>query len=230
MSIDTTHHTDTTPDLRPGSGIQPAAEHSGVSRDTAPPVLSGTVHPAPSPFHHGIHPAYAPLPLHVNALNDFRNAPRPHPQLLEIIRYYHLWPALASAGFSACGWWANLEPNHVWLMIPFLGFGVASPLLSWLAHHMHGADADRHITHGLLAGGMIGLSGAAAVGAGFSGISAMTTALLAIVGTLGSVGWRQHRRQAAADAAIDYMESAAKAPMSPVPVCTLPVPTALPVG
>ena len=237
MSLDATHDTrhDTLPGpfSRPGSEIQPVPDAPAVSRHPSGTIYEGSIIPAHSAdavAFHGQHPAYAPMPLHIAALHDQRHLPRPHPQIVEIIGHYHLWPALTTVGYSACGWWANLEPNHIWLMLPFLGGGGLFPVGSWLAHHFHGNEADRHLTHGLLVGSLVGFSGAAAVGAGFSGISAMASFLLGAVGTLGSIGWRRHTKQAAADAAVDWMEAAAAAPMPPAPVGTPALAVGTPVG
>lgn len=230
MTIHTTHDdVETATASRPGSEIRPGPNPPAVSRHPEATIYEGNIlpaqHPHPAAFH-GQHPAYAPLPLHIAALHDYRHLPRQHPQLLEIIAHYHLWPAITTVGYSACGWWANMEPNHVWLMIPFLAGGTLFPVASWLAHHFHGDQADRHLTHGLLVGSLVGFAGAASVGAGFSGISAMASVLLAAVGTLGSMGWRRSTKQAAADAAVDWMEASAQAPMPPAPVGA----PALPIG
>lgn len=222
-----THHSHQAPlDLR-RAPENPVPDDCGVWRATphdSGPELHGTVFPAHPAY--TLHPAYQPLPLHVAALLDHRELPPPDPQIIALIRHYHLWPALGSCAFSATGWWANLEPNHVWLMLPFLAAGILAPAAGWLGHHLHGADADRHITRGLIVGGAVGVSGAAAVGAGFSGISAMTTLLLAAVGTLGSIDWRRHRRAADRDFVIDYHVAVASAPMPPAPVGGPPMPTA----
>jgi hypothetical protein len=204
-----------------------------VSRHADAAIYEGSIIPAQradAVAFHGQHPAYAPLPLSVAALHDYRHLPRPHPQFLEIIAHYHLWPAITTVGYTACGWWANMEPNHVWLMLPFLAGGVLFPAASWLSHHFHGEAADRTLTHGLFIGGLVGFAGAASVGAGFSGISAMASALLAAVGTLGSMAWRRSTKQAAADAAIDWMEASASAPMPPAPVGTPTLPVGTGVG
>lgn len=227
MSIDTRHDTDDAALIpRPGPVIPAVPNAPVVSRHPDQTIYEGSVLPAQHPAFHGQHPAYAPLPLHIAALHDYRHLPRQHPQFLEIIAHYHAWPAITTLGYSACGWWANMEPNHVWLMIPFLSGATLFPVMSWLAHHFHGNEADRHLTHGLIVGSLVGFAGAAAVGAGFSGISAMASLLLAAVGTLGSMGWRRSTKQAAADAAIDYMTAAATAPMPPAPVGA----PALPIG
>ena len=219
MAADTTRHSATTDlDLRPGSAELVSDEDDMQWTDDAPQLLSGNVIPAHSPFAHGIHPAYQGLPLHVAALIDHHELPRPDPEIIALIRRWHLWPAIGSCSFSALGWWANLEPNHVWLMLPFLGLGVLGPVAGWLGHLAHGDEADQHLTRGLIVGGAIGMSGAAAVGAGFSGFSAMTTALLAAVGTLGSIQWRHHRRQADRNFIIDYTAAVATAPMPPAPI------------
>lgn len=231
MTIDTRHDTDSSPLVsRPGSEIENVPTAPDVSRHPNQRIYEGSVFPAHNPTFHGQHPAYAPLPLHVAALHDARHLPRPHPQFLEIIAHYHMWPAITTLGYSACGWWANMEPNHVWLMLPFLSGGTLFPVMSWLAHHFHGDNADRHLTHGLVVGGLVGFAGAAAVGAGFSGISAMASLLLAAVGTLGSIGWRRSTKQAAADAAVDWMEASAQAPMPPAPVAAPTLPIGTPVG
>jgi len=236
MTIDTTRDTEnTTPVSRPGSEIRPAPNPPVVSRHPDQMIYEGNVLAAQPPnaaAFHGQHPAYAPLPLHIAALHDYRHLPRQHPQFLEIIAHYHMWPAITTLGYSACGWWANMEPNHVWLMLPFLAGGALFPVASWLAHHFHGDQADRHITHGLIVGSLVGFAGAASVGAGFSGISAMASLLLGAIGTLGSIGWRRSTKHAAADAAVDYMQAAAAAPMPPAPVGapTLPVGTAIGTG
>ena len=222
-----THHSHQAPlDLR-RAPENPASDDCGVWRATPydnGSELHGTVFPAHPAY--TLHPAYQPLPLHVAALIDQRDLPRPEPEILALIRHYHLWPAIGSCAFSATGWWANMEPNHIWLMLPFLAAGALAPAAGWLGHHLHGADADRHITRGLIVGGAVGVSGAAAVGAGFSGISAMTTLLLAAVGTLGSIDWRRHRRAADRDFVIDYHAAVASAPMPPAPVGGPPMPTA----
>jgi hypothetical protein len=232
MTLDTTRHGDSTDlELRPGSENPAVPDAPGVSRDESTPVYSGHVIPAQSAGNsafHGQHPAYAPLPLHVAALIDNRSLPAAPPAILETMRQYHLWPSVCSVGFSALGWWANLEPNHIWLMLPFLGGGLALPAGGWLAHHKHADGADRHLTRGLFVGGAVGMSGAAAVGAGLSGISALTTALLAAVGTLGSVGWREHRRQRDQDFVVDYHSAVASAPMPPAPVGGVPLPPSAP--
>lgn len=230
MTLDTTHHSDSTGlDFRPGSELPAVPDAPGVSRDTGAHIYSGHIIPAQNAGHatfHGQHPAYAPLPLHVATLIDNRNLPPALPPAVEhtmaLARHYHLWPTACSVSLSALGWWANLEPNHIWLMLPFLGAGLALPAGGWLAHHKHADGADRHLTRGLLAGGAVGMSGAAAVGAGFSGISALTTALLAAVGTLGSIGWREHRRQRDQDFVVDYTAAVASAPMPPAPVVGTP--------
>lgn len=232
MNSDATRHSDHAAlDFRPGPENPAVPDAPGVSRHDPTPVYSGHIIPAqnagPAAFH-GQHPAYAPLPLHVAALIDNRALPTAPPPVLEAMRRYHLWPTACSAGFSALGWWANAEPDHIWLMLPFLGAGVAAPAAGWLAHHKHADDADRHLTRGLLAGGAVGMSGAAAVGAGFSGISALTTALLAAVGTLGSIGWREHRRQRDQDFVVDYHAAVAAVPMPPAPVGGLPLPPPAP--
>ena len=236
MTIDTTRHGRNAPAVsRPGPEIGNASMMPDVSRHLDQTIYEGEVFPAQHPHaaaFHGQHPAYAPLPLAVAALHDNRHLPRQHPQFLEIAAHYHLWPAITTAGYTACGWWANMEPNHVWLMIPFLAGGALFPVASWLAHHFHGDAADRHLTHGLIVGSLVGFSGAAAVGAGFSGISAMASFLLGAVGTLGSIGWRRHSKQLAADAAVDWMQAAAAAPMPPAPVGTpmLPIGTTIGTG
>lgn len=224
MTIDTTRHS-TELDLthRPGPVQTVTPEPVVVSHDTTQTIYSGTVYPGHSTFH-GQHPAYGPLPLHVAALVDHRNLPVTAPPVLEAIRRWHLWPAPAAVGLSALGWWANLEPNHVWLMLPFLGAGITLPVAGWFAHHTHGEEADRHLTRGLMIGGAVGMSGAAAVGAGFSGISALLTAILAAVGTLGSVGWREHRRQRDQDFVVDYHTAVAAVPMPPAPPPGVPIP------
>lgn len=222
MTLDTTRHDPGAEiEYRPGPEDTVPIAPSGAWRDAPEHVLSGTVMAGQQPYppaFAGAHPAYGPLPLHVLALLDHRDLPAPHPQAIEIMRRYHLWPAFTSCGYSALGWWANLEPNHIWLMLPFLGLGIFGPVAGWLGHLAHGDDADKHLTRGLIVGGAIGMSGAAAVGAGFSGISAMMTAVLAVIGTLGSVDWRRHRRQADRDFIVDYTAAAASAPMPPAPV------------
>jgi hypothetical protein len=221
-----THQSDTAPVELRRAPEHPDPYSSGVWPDTqhATPELHGTVLP---PGHHvyTLHPAYQPLPLHVAALIDHRDLPRPEPEILALIRHYHLWPAIGSCTFSAAGWWAHLEPDHIWLMVPFLLAGIFAPAAGWLAHHLHGADADRHITRSLIVGGAVGMSGAAAIGAGLSGISAMTTLLLAAIGTLGSIDWRRHRRQADRDFIVDYHEAVAGAPMPPAPTGGTPIPS-----
>lgn len=231
MTIDMRHDTNAdVPVSRPGSENQPVPIAPAVSRHPDQRIYEGSVYPAQHAAFHGQHPAYAPLPLHIAALHDYRHLPRQHPQFLEIIAHYHLWPAITTVGYSACGWWANMEPNHVWLMLPFLAGGTLFPVMSWLAHHFHGDNADRHITHGLIVGALVGFAGAASVGAGFSGISAMASVLLAAVGTLGSIGWRRSTKQAAADAAVDWMGASAQAPMPPAPVGAPTLAIGTPVG
>lgn len=226
MTLDATRYdTQNDLDLRPASENSAIPESTVAWRATDERIINGNVIPAQhayaSPFH-GQHPAYAPLPLHVAALIDHHDLPRPHPQAIELIRRYHLAPSIGVCAFSALGWWANLEPDHVLLMLPFLGLGILGPIAGFVGHLIHGAEADTHLTRGLIIGGAAGMSGAAAVGAGLSGISALASALLAAIGTLGSIQWRAHRRQADRDFIVDYHAAVAGAPMPPAPVGTLP--------
>ncbi len=163
------------------------------------------------------HPAYNPfLPDYLAPLYE-HDAPLQVPLLLEAIRRYHLWQAPTCIAYSALGWWTHSEPMHTWLMLPFLAGGVALPIGAFLAHHKHGQDADKLLTRSLSIGGLIGLAGAAAVGAGFSGISGMATFLLAAASTLVGVGWRQHRLQSARDFAVDHTAAAMSHTPAPAP-------------
>lgn len=173
------------------------------------------------------HPAYNPfLPDYLAPLYD-HDAPLQVPLLLETIRRYHLWQAPTCIAYSALGWWTHSEPMHTWLMLPFLAGGVALPIGAYLAHHKHGQESDKLLTRGLLIGSLVGLAGAASVGAGFSGISAMTTFLLAAASTLAGVGWRQHRLQAVRDFVVDHTAAAMShtpAPAPPGPPAGQPLP------
>lgn len=228
----TRHATGTDLETRPNAEIAPPGVSRVVSQpDTARP-LTGRIIPAQNPYpaaFHGVHPAYQDIPLHVAALFDHHVTRREHPEILEIIRYYHLWPAPLVIAFSGFGWWANLEPNHIWLMLPYCIAGIAAPVAGVLAHHAHGPDADKFLSRGLNVVGVASLSGAAAVGAGWSGYSAMTTLLMSAVGTFASMGWRRHVVAADQKAAVEYASAVASAPMPPVaPNATsapMPVPT-----
>lgn len=143
------------------------------------------------------------LPWHMTALID-NNLPRPHPEWVKILNYYHVPGIAATITFTAFGWMTHREPLHGLMAAGFLTVGVAGLIGAWVGHFAHGEDADKHITRGLAGLGVACLSGGAAVGAGPTGISYMLAFSLAVSAVIGTHHWREHKRQQAANTVVDY--------------------------
>lgn len=143
------------------------------------------------------------LPWHMTALID-NNLPRPHPEWVKVLNYYHVPGVAGAIIFTAFGWMTHREPLHGLMAAGFLTVGVASLVGAWVGHFAHGEDADKHITRGLAGLGIACLSGGAAVGAGPAGISYMLAFSLAVTAVVGTHHWREHKRQQSANTVVDY--------------------------
>lgn len=143
------------------------------------------------------------LPWHMTALVE-HNMPRPHPEWVKVLNQYHVPGVAGTLVFTAFGWMTHHEPLHGLMAAGFIGAGVASLVGAWFGHFAHGEDADKHFTRGLGAFGVAAISGGAAVGAGRSGISYMLAFALTVGTVMGVHQYREHKRQHALNAVVDY--------------------------
>lgn len=143
------------------------------------------------------------LPWHMQALID-HEMPRPHPEWVKVLNQYHVPGIAGTVVFTAFGWMAHKEPMHPWLAGLFIGVGAAGFVGSWVAHHAHGDNADKHFTRGLAGVGVAAVCGGAAVGAGPSGISYMLAFALAVGAVVGVHQWREYKRHVKAVTAVEF--------------------------